>query len=287
MKADAFAKRWLLPPGVARLSKYVRSFRGKSTVDRYVRRSDKLFVLANGPSLTKDVERYEGELLANDCLAVNYIALSDLYARFKPKVYLLCDPAFFADFGTIGATTKDKTVRLLETLAHKTTWPMTLVVPDRVMKSEFITNLDNPNVTVVCYASRGLRPERDDDFSRWMKGRCPPVQTVTGTAVFLGVYWRYPETWLLGADTSLHRLINVEQDTNRLYWMDEHFYGTERCYAYKDETDTELFTMSELLRSVANMFQDYELIRKFADHVGVKVVNASSFSFIDAFERAM
>ena len=58
----SFIKNWVLPPGMRYiLSSWVYSLiRGRnfSTVKDLCRKSDRLYVLATGPSLTRDIEKY-------------------------------------------------------------------------------------------------------------------------------------------------------------------------------------------------------------------------------------
>ncbi|MCB0751468.1 MAG: hypothetical protein KDC52_08350, partial [Ignavibacteriae bacterium] len=45
------------------------------------------------------------------------------------------------------------------------------------------------------------------------------------------------------------------------------------------------FRMSDLLPTLGRMFKGYDELQKYAIHKNVRVINQSSKSFIDAFER--
>ena len=96
-----FARCWLLPPGIVYfLAIWVAgAIRGRhfSTVKKYSRGHDKLFVLATGPSFKEDYPKYKNEMSKSDTMALNFFAHSPLFAEIKPTSYLLVDPAFYAD----------------------------------------------------------------------------------------------------------------------------------------------------------------------------------------------
>jgi hypothetical protein len=103
-----------------------------------------------------------------------------------------------------------------------------------------------------------------------------PAQTVLNTAVYLAVFWRYKNIVLIGADTSWHEELQVDQETNILYFDDEHFYETKQSIPSK---------IHEQFFCLARVFENYCLLREYADYNSVSVFNASEKSWIDAFER--
>ena len=244
-------------------------------------------MLANGPSLKKDLACYRGPMELADRLAVNFALVSPEVVDLRPTIYLLSDPAFFMPVSDVAPALRDKMVRLRDMLLTRVTWPMTLVVPDTALNSDLIKALSvRPNISVVTYW-RGIPvPEDIVDFDGWMRNRyAPPSQNVINTALYLGVVWRYREVILLGADTSFHAMLRLDQQTNRPYIENEHFYGSERQYLYRDEAHTIPQKLSEQFTCIATAFRWYDKLREFADWAGVEIVNASSFSWIDAFER--
>lgn len=56
------------------------------------RKGDRMIVIGNGPSLKKTVELYLPELKENECVMVNFAAMTDLFLQLKPTTYLLVDP---------------------------------------------------------------------------------------------------------------------------------------------------------------------------------------------------
>lgn len=292
-----FIRCWLLPPGVVYvLAIWIAgAIRGRhfSTVKRFKRGRDKLFVLANGPSFAVDYPKYKDDVAKSDAAAMNFFAVAPLFKEIRPNLYFLADPLFFASFSDLENDRRGDQRRRMEdlctALVEGVTWKMAMVVPDFARDSDFIGRISqNRNIDVLFYNSRhGM--DWTTHLEMWLTKRqmiSPPPQTVANLAVGLGVVMGYREVWLLGADTSMHTMMRVDQSTNELYLENSHFYGSKRERVVKSGVVDNPATVSSWLSSISRMFFGYERIRAFADYCGVRVVNASSFSWIDSLERA-
>ena len=288
-KLRKFLMDWVLPPRGIRLLCFVmsRCLKGYSTILTHVRKADRLYVLANGPSLKKDLEKYGEEMMSYDRLAVNFMGTTDVFQKIRPTCYVIADPIFFVPRESLPEASQKDVDALQDVLANGVIWPMTLVAPADGRTSEFMKAAEaNPNITALYFSWKVPVPEDVVDFKGWSRNRyAPPCQNVINTSLYLGVVWRYPQIVLLGADTSFHAMTHVEQETNRLYQLDEHFYGVTKRYMYQDPECKIPQTMSGFLPHVLRCFRWYDKLREFADWAGVKIINASSFSWIDAFER--
>lgn len=288
-KIRKFLMTWILPPAGIRLACYLLSkcHRGRSTIGEYKKKAARLYVLGNGPSLTKDLERYGEEMMAGDRLVVNFMGLSSDFCFIKPTCYVFADPIFFVDPMTLPDVSRKKVVALLDVLVNKTFWSMTIVTFSHNKNTSFVKKVKRNPCIRVLYAD-GIVPVPPDikDFLGWVCNRySPPAQNVINMALYLGVVWRYPEIVLLGADTSFHEMVRMEQETNRLYMVDAHFYGVEKRYMYRDSEQRTPNTMSNFFQEVYTVFAWYDKLREFADWANVRIINASSYSWIDAFER--
>lgn len=284
-----FLKNWVLAPRLIRcacriLSRMVAS---RSTLERFVKRSGSLYVLANGPSLKEDIVRYRQTMSVADRLAVNFAIVNEEIIALQPTVYLLADPAFFVSLDSLAPALREKMANLREVFLSQVTWPITLVVPNDAMSSEFVGALSGKaNFSIVAFWRGVPVPENIVDFKGWKANRyAPPTQNVINTALYLGIVWDYEKIVLLGADTSFHTMLRLDQRTNQPYIENEHFYGKEKQYLFKDVAHTIPQKLSEQFTCIATAFRWYDKLREFADWAGVKIINASSFSWIDAFER--
>ena len=288
-KIRKFLMEWILAPKAIRVACYLlsRIVRPRTSIRLHSRESDTLYLLANGPSLVEDLNRYEQEITSADRLVVNFMALDARFSRLKPNIYLLADPAYFISAEKLSDGLRTRMARLQNIIANEVSWPMTLMVPHSALDSEVVRYVSShKDIKVLHFWSGVPCPENIHDFRGWFANRyAAPGQTVMNTAVYIGILLKYSHIVLLGADTSFHAMIHVEQDTNRLYINDEHFYGVEKRYMFVDAGQKVPDRMSRQLRSVATAFAWYDKLREFADWAGVRIVNASSFSWIDAFER--
>lgn len=288
-KVRKFLMEWVLPPRGIRAVCFVMSrlLPSRSTLASHCKRANRLFVLVNGPSLSKDLERYGEDIAISDRLSVNFMGTTELYEKIRPTMYLLADPAFFSPLEELNEGLRSKVTALKQALYEKTSWEMELIVPDCARDSDFVTSvLANKRISVVCYSSWVPRPMDSEDMYGWLHNwYAPPALNVLGTAVYLGVFWRYETVFLTGADMSFHAAMKVEQDTNRLYREDEHYYGREKLYMYCDRNAKTPRHIADALLDASQVFGWFERLRALADYAGVRIVNASSYSWIDAFER--
>lgn len=281
--------RLFVPPIVGVLKKRLFS-RNKETnlspLPQKKHHTEKMIILGNGPSLQTTVELYSEELRNNECMAVNYFAISDLFSFIQPSVYVLMDPVFFSFPSSV-----EKTVlSLYDHLVTKTTWPLTLIMPIQAQDSIVMSKLsENPRISVEFVGGGYVVPEGYSKNEAWdINLLFPPGQTVLNTCVYLSIYWGYPEVFLVGADTSFLADLRVDQETNELYSIDTHFYKKDM---YKDPIYDKNnrravgTTLHEELQSIATALSSYWDMKYYADWKGVKVYNASEYSWIDAFER--
>ncbi len=106
-------------------------------------------------------------------------------------------------------------------------------------------------------------------------------------ALFLMVNRRFREVYLFGADQSWHEQIRVTE-TNEFQMQNLHFYDTGKAVAYAPTYNAgqgRSFAMASQFLSLYKVFRGYEVLREYANALNVRVLNASSKSYIDAFDR--
>lgn len=283
-----FAKDWLLPPMVLYFfSNWVFGKRHFSTLCELERKSRRLFVLATGPSFNEDLKRHKEAIQTEDSVAMNMFATSPLFSELQPRLYLLVDPLWFKPAAFMEKSTfKDNYINLRNALLTRVTWEMNLIVPDSARKSDFVKSVSaNANIKIFYYNCRvGMKGR----LGLWLMKKgwtTPPAQTVANVAAGLGVVTGYEEVWMLGIDTSMHTMMRVDQKTNEMYLENQHFYGTKKEKGYRGADKSQAYTVAFFLGCAVKMFEGYERVRELADYCGVKVINASSFSWVDSLER--
>lgn len=250
---------------------------------------NKMIIIGNGPSLNITMQKNASIVCGSDCMMVNHAAVSELFEKIKPIVYVLVDPLWFDEKRKLFEDTIPQT---LQTIRTKTRWKMTIVVPDSAKGSQATLMLaENPFITIEYFNNSWRLPKGTSKFEAWDKNLIPPPgQTVLNTCVWLSLYWGYKETYLIGADTSFLADERIDQETNEVYTIDTHFYNNEEVYKDANLFDKEHRRViptkfHEELISVATALKGYWDMREYADWKGLKVYNASEYSWIDAFER--
>lgn len=248
----------------------------------------RLAILGNGPSLKEQML----ELIAQkawektDMMAVNFFALSEEYTTIKPKFYVLSDPQFFREAGR-----SERVEDLYSALAERTTWPMTLYVqyynPEKFDYCEAVKH--NPKIRIIPFHSivyRGLRSLEFWCYRRgWGSGN---FGTVVQNGEFIGILLGYKTIELYGVDHTLLDGLMVD-DENRLCRIKSHYYDSlptkaEPIY-YNATNPPRPYTMYEYLAETAELFRGHEVMRDYALEQGVRIVNCTRGSMIDAYER--
>ena len=250
---------------------------------------DKLVVIGNGPSLNDSLKEQKNKIKENDCIVVNQFCKTDYYTEIQPKFYLLADPAYFGKFDHYTSRLRNIVQGFIESIVNKTTWDINLIVPSFAEGSEFLKAIEkNSFIHVYFYNTTNiLNPDsQQGKYKAWDENLIvPPAQTCLNTCVWLGVFLRYQQIYLIGADTSWIEQLHVDQDTNEVYTIDSHFYGQKKVTLYADAEGKEPQKLHEELNCISRALSQYWELKGYADYAGVHVYNASNYSLIDAFER--
>lgn len=251
--------------------------------------SDKIIIIGNGPSLNMSVEKYKDVIVDNDKIAVNFFASSDLYEQLRPNIYVFADPAFFA----IPEVLKDSIVFLFDSIEKKTIWPLHIFVPYEAKGAVSLNNLlNNPNIKIDYYFTKNQNVGNMSKYEAWDRNLIgPPRQNVMNVALYLSLFWGYKETFLVGVDMSSLEDIRVDQETNELFSIDTHFYNNKEIYSDKKLFDSKRgrlmseWKLHEYIYAFGRMFEYFYDLKEYADYKGLKVYNASEYSWINVFER--
>ncbi|MBO7537959.1 MAG: DUF115 domain-containing protein [Prevotella sp.] len=284
----------LCPPIIIKLIELIKCQRAnfqQSPLPQVKHNSDKIIIIGNGPSLNTSIDLYLNEIKGNDRIAVNFFASSDYYELLKPNFYVFADPAFFY----IPENQRHSIEFLFYNILTKTNWPLQIIIPLSAKGAPSIIHLhENNNIKIDYYfdGNQKYATKKMSRFEAWNYNYiAPPVQNVLNLALYLAIYWQYNEIYLIGADSSFLEDIYVDQTTNEIFTIDTHFYKRERVYKDKDLFDRikgrnrSNRTMHDLIYKHGKMFEYYYDLKKYAEYRGVKVYNASEYSWINVFER--
>ncbi len=241
----------------------------------------RLIIVANGPSLSEDLERLKKEDLSKtDFAMMNLSANSDLFEELRPKFYCLADHAFFRNVKEI-----DKIQQLYASIDNKLTWDMTLVLSYNVKTVKSFSGLTNPNIKyqrVYALESCGLTR-----FQRWLCKRghaIPGLGTVTNMAAFVGIQLGYKQIEFCGNDMSFFDGICVDDDNHPCMYT-RHFYDKmpeKKPLMIDDKRHQTLETYVDMIQ---RMIISHNRIAAYGESLGVYFVNRTRNSMIDCYPR--
>ena len=249
----------------------------------------KCAILGNGPSFNDSFEKYKLQFSDSDIdlFAVNYFCESDRFEYLKPKNYVLNAPEFWLPKVSERHETKRK--ELINLIVSKTKWEMTIFMPHVSQKYKWFQDslLANKLIKVIHYNStpvEGFKFFTSLMFDKKL-GMCRP-HNVLIPSLFIGIYRKYEEIYLFGADHSWIKNIYVSPQ-NEVYTKQPHFYDSEvkARPMYKYNKGVEKRRLHEFLEKMVYSFKAYFEINDYAKQKGIKIFNATPNSFIDAFDR--
>ena len=253
---------------------------------RFLQHKTSCVVLGNGPSLKNDIESILDNIDKHDFFAVNQFSESEYFVKIKPNKYILLDPYFWdADAAEARKIKRQKAFDCL----NKADWVIQLFIPDYADYSSISKSITNKNIQLVRYRISPIELETSHITAKILeKTRIfgPSAFNVLVYAIYFSIMAKYKEIYIYGADMSFHTQICVDQETNALYMVYEHFYGkTEKVPCVKNSQLTKFFTMHEYIKMTASIFYAHEVLNLLAEQLNVKIYNKSSFSLIDAYAR--
>ncbi len=238
-----------------------------------------LIVMGNGPALRQTIDNYSNWLSQNDLLAVNFAANTPEFFLLRPMIYVLADPHFF------NLPSSDPNVEKLWKNLTAADWKMSLWIP--VSQKNKIRNLPNlpQNITLKFFnLTPGDGTGKGMNWLYKLGVAMPRPRNVLIPSIMIGIREGYKEIFLAGADHTWTRTLSVN-DNNRVVSIQPHFYKDSDGELKRVETEYKGLHLHDVLGSMTIAFKSYFDIAAFADSEGVKILNATPGSFIDAFPR--
>lgn len=246
---------------------------GRPTVSRHPEGS-KLIIMGNGPSLSQTIADHRELLMQNPTMAVNFAANTEEFFKLKPRYYILADPHFFE-------SDHENVVRLRQNLM-RVDWKMTLFIP---VKARIGLNGAPSTLKIERYNPIGLEGYGWFERMVYDNGRgMPRPRNVLIPAIMIGILIGYKEIVITGADHSWTSTLSVDS-SNRVVSIQPHFYKESASEESRISAVYEKVKLHEIIHSFYVAFKAYHDIERYARYRGVKILNATPGSFIDAFER--
>lgn len=233
------------------------------------------FVLGNGPSLkTENL----GLLSKEDVFTVNQAARNPQFSLLKPVCHFWADPAFFVvDENQAEDRELINVMNSINTPGNKPLCFFPVVEKGFVKRFQ----LDETLRVRYFYSTRLITPDFSDEFDYTV--RCPGFHGVVLWAIALAIYMGYSEIYVLGIDTT-SLMVNMKSYLGQ---------NDETDYAY-GITANEQKRLSKMVRrqslitqadSFIQSLQEYEILGRYCEARGIKLVNCSSTTLVDTLPR--
>lgn len=260
------------------LSKWFTNFKKCSNDD------SECVILANGPCLTKDLQMHSSFIAKKKKFCVNLFAFADEYEKVKPDYYILVAPEFYMK-NPIEFHLRQRT-KLTNDIFEKTSWPLKLFIPYAGKNSELVEKLKtNDKIEIVFF-----NPTPVEGFNRItnilfkLNLGMPRPHNVLVPSIFLAINLGFKKIILFGADHSWHEGIKVDEN-NSMTVNHEHFYDGKEVRMPMYKLDGKEYFLHDVFRKLHLAFKGYFVLKNYADFMNSKILNASSKSYIDAFEK--
>lgn len=219
---------------------------------------------------------------------VNSACLSPAFQIIRPERMFLIDPAFFQSRSDY-ATTEILDSGIENTLArivNATNWPMKVIIPWHYRGAKTVKRLqENPNIAIVGIPVLNARSRQG--YLRALGFRLgllnPVYQNVLVAAIFYSLKAGHHQTIIWGAHhTWLSEVVvnNQNQVLHSVRHSDKQHIGIPLVNS--DGTPRRYHTY---LQQLATVFEQYHVLKDYAERTGQEIVNATDHSFIDAFKR--
>jgi hypothetical protein len=246
----------------------------------------KTVILTNGPSLKKDMKKILSKKDELEIYVVNFFALNKDFNVIKPKFYVVSDDAFWRT--DVNKDLKKKGKKLYKSFS-KVNWEMCILCPSVGAKSILKRLKKNKYIKVKPIKScvYHFKTEKINIFSLCNTITTPIFINVLILSLWHAMQRKIKKIEIYGADFSGFKGYAVNQYTNELYTSVPHFYKKTKADSYtglkypgrpKPKIHWRFYQWS------TSFYQMY-LLSMVAKKKNIKVINCSSNSYLDSFDR--
>lgn len=252
-------------------------------------------ILGNGPSLNDLIKNSAHFVKGKILICVNHFARTDFYKLLKPNYYIITSPEFFGMENKLNWEHYRMTT--FQAMAEKTDWEMTLMVPSLAGKRKNWIKMLKSNPKIKIHYFNNTPVEGFTRINHWLYRLdlgMPRPHNVLIPAIFISIQLKFEKVYLAGADHSWLKYIQVDQN-NQVLLNQKHFYENDQPETHDKSTSRfqpmyiggtkTKRKLHEVLIKYVYSFRSYWELNRYAKSRGTKVLNTTSNSFIDAFER--
>lgn len=243
----------------------------KKTQFKRSKRKDSV-IIGNGPSAMDEFDYISNK----DCniICMNDFATSKYFFLLKPDEYFIIDPFFFKE---------SERVRNIFNALNKVTWHIRLCVPYKYSK-EINGRIINKQIRVTGLNINSLNLKGRLSYFLYSNGQAmPKTQNVAIACLMYSIISGSAYIELFGMEHNWPNLMTLNE-SKKLCLKRTHFYDNDELILSPwRKPDNSIWTVSESLSALSKMFQSYELIATYAKVKGIKIINKTKNTLIDAF----
>ena len=242
--------------------------------------------LGNGPSLKDLLDNHPDFLQNKDLLAVNHFSETDYFEQLKPRLYVVAAPEYWLD--DIDEDFLQKRQRIFGALAGKTGWPLEFFIPVAARRNLWWKKVleANPHIRIHYYNTMPVEGFRWFRYALYdLKCGMTRPHNVLIPSLMTAVWTGYKEIYLTGADHNWMKEIFVAPD-NTVYLTQRHFYDARNATpGVMKKLGKGQRKLHEIIEKFYWSFKGYHDIGRWAGAKGVRIINITPGSWIDAFDR--
>lgn len=247
--------------------------------------SGRMVILANGPSLKDVLPRIgiDKEFENVEFTVMNFFAFDPAFQRIKPRFYCLADPMYIKRNHRY-----EQVEKLFHYLQDSVDWDMNLYIPSWFGRKNFLrySSLTNPHIHIISINQipyNSFKCLRNWLFKRNLS--MPVIGTVAQLGIYVALNNGFEELRLYGVEHSMICSLFVNGE-NQLCYKEEYFYGSSAVIKPIIRSDNDQqYKITDYLLDMGGLFQSHDQLAKYAESLGVRIINCTPVSMIDSYER--
>lgn len=255
---------------------FFSSFKTATKIKKNKSKLKSCYLLANGPSLNKDLEVILLNKNDYEIMAMNFFCISPIFMKLKPSLYCIADPFVFNTME--GSNKLKKKVDSFISILNKVNWELKLFYPQHFNTKVVLDKIKNNYVIKIPYNSTPLSSSSIVNFKLYSMGLLMPVpESVIIASIFIAINMKFENIYLYGVDHSWISDFKVYKDNTSSFTLN-HFHGEDS----KTENDR---SVSNFMLSQYRLFKSHEVLSDYSDYKGVNIINKTLDSFIDSYKK--
>ncbi len=247
---------------------------------------EKTIIIANGPSLKLDIKKIFKKRSYSEIYVLNYFAVTKYFLDIKPEYYVLTDRMYWSQ--NVNDDFKADNEKIFKCL-EKVDWKMNLICPESGFQWVKKRLIKNNNIRVIKVHSVNVEFKNENIHLFAINHNITTPNFINGLVMVLwhAIYRKKIDIEIYGADFSLFKEYYVDQKTNDLYFSASHFYkntDAQKKSTFKYPNEPKKMFHNRLYQQWSSFYQMY-LLSKIAKMRNINVINYSSNSFLDCFQR--